>query len=73
MGILPRRDYEVRIFHLNQEIAQLAGDLKVKYLYIGSIFITSQHKIDETLFSDGLHPNAVGYLKMREKLLPIFK
>lgn len=73
MGILPRRDYEQRVENLNVEIANLATDLKIEYGDIGAIFLKSQQKIDESLFSDGLHPNEAGYLKMREALLPFLK
>lgn len=73
MGILPRRNYEARIFNLNLEIAQLAAGLQVMYNDIGSIFMGSNNKINESLFSDGLHPNKAGYLMMRDALLPIIK
>ncbi|MCB0669792.1 MAG: SGNH/GDSL hydrolase family protein [Saprospiraceae bacterium] len=73
MGLLPRREYEERIFNLNEKIAILAGNLNVDYQYIGDIFLKENKKIDEHLFSDGLHPNATGYIKMREALLPILK
>ena len=63
----------VIIFNLNEKIAILAGNLNVDYQYIGDIFLKENKKIDEHLFSDGLHPNATGYIKMREALLPILK
>lgn len=73
MGILPRRDYEERVFNLNEKIAILAGNLTIDYQYVGDIFLKENKKIDELLFSDGLHPNKEGYAKMREVLLPILK
>ena len=73
MGILPRRDYEQRVENLNITIADLASELQIKYGNIGAIFLKSEQKIDESLFSDGLHPNKAGYLKMREALLPYLK
>lgn len=73
MGILPRRDYEQRVVKLNAKIAQLAGNLEVKYRYVGDIFLKEDHMIDESLFSDGLHPNKEGYQLMREALLPILR
>ncbi|MCB0687440.1 MAG: SGNH/GDSL hydrolase family protein [Saprospiraceae bacterium] len=73
LGLLPRRNYDERIFQLNEKIAQLASSLNVSYNYIGDMLLGSDQKIDETLFSDGLHPNAEGYRKMRAALLPILK
>ncbi|MFH6605056.1 SGNH/GDSL hydrolase family protein [Maribacter algicola] len=71
MGILPRRDQEERVKTLNQKIERLAKELGINYAYVGDVFLKSDEKIDESLFSDGLHPNKKGYLKMRSALLPI--
>ena len=71
MGILPRRDQEERVENLNEQIKSLASELNIKYNYIGDIFLKEDKKIEESLFSDGLHPNKAGYLKMRSVLLPI--
>jgi len=70
MGILPRRNYEDRVAGLNLRISRLAADLRVVFGDIGSIFLNDEHKIRESLFSDGLHPNEAGYLKVREALKP---
>jgi lysophospholipase L1-like esterase len=69
-GILPRRDYEGRILELNLEIARLSANLEVKYGDLGASFLNEEQKIHESLFSDGLHPNAEGYLKLRDALKP---
>jgi len=71
MGLLPRRDNEQRVATLNQEIARLSSAGNVSYADLGPIFLKKDGKIDETLFSDGLHPNAAGYVKMREALKPL--
>lgn len=68
LGILPRRDYEDRIAQLNLGIDWLARTAGVEYDYIGEVFLQKDGKINEALFSDGLHPNKAGYLKMREPL-----
>ncbi len=70
-GILPRRDKEARVKNLNDQIESLASKLNIKYAYIGHIFLNEDQKINESLFSDGLHPNRNGYLKMRKALLPL--
>ncbi len=69
-GLLPRREQEKRIANLNVQIARLAGDLSVNYADWGDVFLQSDHKINEALFSDGLHPNAEGYRKLRSVIQP---
>jgi len=71
MGVLPRRDYEQRIKSLNLKIAQLAGRLSIKYGDIGSAFLSANNKIQESLFSDGAHPNQEGYKLMRRMFMPL--
>lgn len=73
MGILPRRDYEQRIKKLNLTISRLAGELNVPYADIGPIFLNNDYTVNETMFSDGLHPNATGYRKMRDALKALLK
>lgn len=73
MGLLPRRDYEARIVDLNLQIARLAGDQDIRFGDVGSVFLQPDHKIDESLFSDGLHPNADGYKRFGSALLPLIK
>jgi lysophospholipase L1-like esterase len=70
LGILPRRRQEERIARLNEGIAQATGALDVSYLDPGRVFLDAGGKIDESLFSDGLHPNAEGYRKLADKLRP---
>ena len=61
MGILPRRDYETRIASLNERISALADILKIQYASSGTLLLGNNAKINEALFSDGVHPNAEGY------------
>ncbi|MEO9893400.1 SGNH/GDSL hydrolase family protein [Aurantibacter sp.] len=72
-GILPRREKEERVITLNEKIKELAQQMHIKYADIGAIFLKEDGKIDEGLFSDGLHPNKKGYIKMRKALLPFIK
>lgn len=64
VGILPRRGMEERILKLNKNIAKIAVGKKLNFLDASTLFLNSQHRIDEAFFSDGLHPNAVGYDKL---------
>lgn len=65
-GLLPRRKYETRIANLNLEIAQLASEQNINYKELGTEFLLENGKINESLFSDGLHPNEAGYLILRK-------
>ena len=64
LGILPRREMEERVAILNLKILQLAGTLNADYGFLGSVFLQESGNIDESLFTDGLHPNDLGYAKM---------
>ena len=64
IGILPRRDFEPRIKGINEMIFKMTEEIDVNYLSIGNVFLTDDGTIDESLFRDGLHPNAKGYDKI---------
>lgn len=61
MGILPRRDHEARIKNLNKLLKKVAAKADVKYSDPGTALLKKGGKINENLFSDGLHPNEAGY------------
>lgn len=73
MGLLPRRDYEQRIIELNFQMSLLAGRNSLKYADLGPAFLKDNGKVQESLFSDGLHPNKAGYLKLRETLMAVLE
>lgn len=64
MGIFPRRATEVRIAELNKAIETTVTGKKIMYADAGYLLIKDDKKIDESLFSDGLHPNAAGYSRI---------
>ena len=66
VGLLPRRDKENLVKSVNKVIQVMAKDEKVQYINPGLKFLGKKGKIDESLFEDGLHPNAVGYQIMKE-------
>lgn len=72
-GILPRRKMEKRIEQLNIRIAALAARLKVQFVNAGTVLLNRQQKIDESLFEDGLHPNAIGYDKLGSAIKPYLR
>ena len=71
LGLLPRRDYEHRIKKLNFKIAKLTSENGLYFGELGNVLLNSEGNIDESLFSDGLHPNSKGYLRLREVLIPL--
>ena len=73
VGILPRRNEEGRLVQLNSQIARLAGSVNATFAQPGTVFLKPDGKIDESLFSDGLHPNAEGYRRLAQALKPYLK
>lgn len=75
VGILPRKGLEARIAKLNLQISkQLTAGKDLQYVDASAVFLNPQKRIDESLFSDGLHPNATGYERLGKILagqLPI--
>ena len=68
IGILPRRGEETRVDTLNTLIEAVSKTLNVSYLSIGNVLLTTDKKIDESLFRDGLHPNEKGYSKLAPQI-----
>lgn len=58
------RVQEKRVRELNLRLADLTNEMGVKYLEAGKVLLESDGMIDETLFTDGLHPNAEGYRRL---------
>ncbi|MGV3599571.1 MAG: SGNH/GDSL hydrolase family protein [Dyadobacter fermentans] len=73
MGIYPRRQQEQRVAALNQRLSQITGEANVTFLDPGRVFLKPDGKIDETLFSDGLHPNDKGYSLLGNAIKPLVK
>lgn len=70
IGILPRRDREARISRLNARLAEALRGSGVRLIDAGSGLLQADGRIDEQLFSDGLHPNRRGYARMARALRP---
>ena len=68
IGIYPRRNNEERVAELNLKIAQLAGMQNIDFTDIGHVLLGEDGKIDESLFTDGLHPNSKGYSKLAPEI-----
>ncbi|ANH82682.1 acetylhydrolase [Niabella ginsenosidivorans] len=70
VGILPRRNTEKRIASINTQLRQLATAGGYLFSDPGKQLLLASGKIDETLFTDGLHPNEAGYSKLAEAIAP---
>lgn len=71
MGLMPRRDKEKEIKDLNVQISSLANDMGIRYAVMMDPFLNTHGKLNESLFTDGLHPNEQGYRLMAENLREI--
>ena len=54
---------------MNKGIARLSDSLHIKYINPGTVLQNKTENIDESLFGDGLHPNAAGYEKLGRQLV----
>lgn len=70
VGILPRRNTEKRIESINRQLQQLARKEGYQFTEPGKQLLLASGKIDETLFTDGLHPNETGYSKLAPAIAP---
>ena len=61
LGILPRRGEEQRVKEINLLIEAMAKQGGYEYANPGQKLLLENGKIDESLFTDGLHPNNAGY------------
>jgi lysophospholipase L1-like esterase len=73
VGLLPRRNHEERIARLNQQLAYASAATNASYTDAGNILLGKEGKIEESLFEDGLHPNAEGYRRFVQQLKPYLK
>lgn len=72
--IYPRRDQEERIAKLNALLKQeLKTSAQVEILDINDKLLLNNGKLNEMLFSDGLHPNEKGYKIIASELQPYIK
>ena len=68
IGILPRTGKEKRIESINLKLADLAKSESIDFNIIGNPLLGKDGKINESLFTDGLHPNSEGYLLLGKSL-----
>lgn len=71
IGILPKSGKEKLIRSLNLKLAQLADSEAIDFSIIDDQLLLKDGAIDESLFTDGLHPNRKGYLILAKRLQEI--
>ncbi|MBO9591849.1 MAG: SGNH/GDSL hydrolase family protein [Niabella sp.] len=64
VGIFPRRNTEARIASLNKQLQAVAKKGRFIFADPGKQLLLPSGKINETLFTDGLHPNEEGYARL---------
>ena len=73
LGIYPRRDYEDRIALINKSLRKITTTEHVRFADIGKDMFLENGKVNEALFTDGLHPNADGYEILGKKIQKLLK
>ncbi|MGJ8716227.1 MAG: SGNH/GDSL hydrolase family protein [Maribacter stanieri] len=73
IGILPRTGKEKLIKVLNLKLSQLAVLEAIDFRKIDDQLLLKNGIIDESLFTDGLHPNREGYMILGKQLEKIIK
>lgn len=68
IGILPRKGQESRIVAINKLIRSEALRAGATFKDAGRVLLNRQGTIDESLFTDGLHPNTAGYERLSKEL-----
>jgi len=61
LAIYPGKGREKRVAGINMKLVQLAELEQIDYADIGDVLLSETGGINESLFIDGLHPNAKGY------------
>jgi len=73
LGFYPRRDYEDRILLMNKDIQRMTRAEKIRFADIGKGLFLKTGKVNEALFTDGLHPNIEGYEILGKQLQKMLK
>ncbi len=67
-GILPRRNQETLVNSINSKIKEMSTNEGYQFCNPGIKLLQDNGTINESLFSDGLHPNEKGYRLIAEEI-----
>lgn len=68
IGILPRRSREQEVKGLNEQISSMTHQRGWQFIDVGDPLLKDDGTIDESLFTDGLHPNEKGYARIAPRI-----
>ncbi len=69
VGLLPRRGQEERIKQVNIRLSRMAQTSGYDYVDVGERLLQADGKINESYFTDGLHPNNAGYAHIVDQII----
>jgi lysophospholipase L1-like esterase len=69
VGLLPRRGQEERIKQVNIRLSRMAQTSGYDYVDVGERLLQADGKINESYFTDGLHPNNAGYARIVDQII----
>lgn len=69
VGLLPRRNALDTVETVNTLIERVAAEENAEYINPGRKMLSKDGSLDESLFTDGLHPNNKGYARIVDDIL----
>ncbi|MDE5595025.1 MAG: acetylhydrolase, partial [Muribaculaceae bacterium] len=69
VGILPRYNDHALVNEVNSKIEKMAGEEGCIYLNPGVKLLNEDGSLNETLFTDRLHPNEKGYARIVDDII----
>jgi lysophospholipase L1-like esterase len=73
VGIFPRRGLDMVVVQINRLLTKAAAGMHATFIDPGKVLLNQKGSIDDSLFVDGLHPNAEGYRRLARELRKIVK
>lgn len=73
LGIFPRRALEKKVAQINKLLMNAAPGMHATFMDPGKVLLNKKGEIDESLFTDGLHPSAEGYRRLATELKKVVK
>ena len=71
VGILPRYNDQALVNEVNSKIEKMAAEENCVYLNPGVKLLNADGSLDESMFTDRLHPNEKGYARIVDDIINI--